>query len=883
MTLAAGRRLGPYEIVGPLGTGGMGEVYEARDTRLGRTVAIKVLPEGLARNGERLARFEREARTVSQLAHPHVCVLHDVGEAEGLHFLVLEHCEGETLAARLERGPLPLSEALRFGAQIAEALDAAHRQGVIHRDLKPANVMLTRSGVKLLDFGLARLAGGGDAAAAELPTRTFGAARPLTEQGTVLGTYPYMAPEQVEGRAADARSDIFALGSVLYEMAAGRRAFQGTSAASVMAAVLREEPEPLSKLQPVAPPALDHVVSRCLAKEPEVRWQSAKDVAVELLWVADAGSGAAVEALVARRRRSRERLAWPTAAALGALLLAAGAWMIVVRHERTPPPLLRFVLPPPEGTSHASTPAVSPDGRLLAFVASSDDGSDRLWLRPLDSLSAQPLPRTEGASRPFWSPDGRSIGFFAERELRRIDLGSESVRSLTPVAIPWGGSWGPAGQIVFVDQRQGVLRVPASGGPSVRVELFPGEEAGRIFFWPHLLADGERFLFTSWYQGKGGLYLGSLAGREPRLLRSAERVGEGIGRAELDPAGHVVYSVSDREGDVLLAQRFDAGREELLGEPFQVSEAVFVTGPGEARFSVGPSGLLVLRERGGEVLEELVWVGPRGEPEGVLGDADEYGRFDLSPDGSMVATAIAGKGVWLVDTRRGTSTRLVESGTAPVWSPDGRRLAFSAGAPPNPFVIDVAAGGGPRQVASFPQIAMPTAWTPDGERLLVQAPGGLFAVVVESGDAELVVESDEAPRAPEGAVSPDGRWLASVSRETGEAEVYVTGFPRPGRRSRVSTDGGVGPRWSPDGRALFFQSGTRILRVPVERADDGFAAGDPREVFAHDALGTWDLAPEGRLLVQLATGERLRPPLVVVTDWRAAAGIGEGASESPPR
>ena len=848
----------------------MGEVYRARDTRLGRTVALKVLPEALSSDGARRARFEREARTVSQLAHPHVCTLHDVGEEEGIHFLVLEYCEGETLAERVGRGPLSLAETLRYGAQMAEALDAAHRRGVVHRDLKPANVMVTAGGVKLLDFGLARLAAGHAAAADALPTMTMGAGQPLTAEGAVLGTFPYMSPEQVEGSDADARSDIFALGAVLYEMATGRRAFRGKSAASVMAAVLKEEPEPLSKAQPVAPPALDHVVSRCLAKDPEERWQSARDVAVELRWIAEAGSQAGVAAPVARSRRSRERLAWSVAAALALLLAGLVAWNVALREAHQRPPPLRFTLPPPDGTTYDSLPAVSPDGRLLAFVAGGDGEPARLWLRPLDSLQSQPLAGTEGASMPFWSPDGRSLGFFSEENLLRIDLASGSVRALAPAALPWGGTWSPQGQILFVDQAEGLLRVPASGGVPTRLALF-ADEGDRIYFWPHLLPDGERFLVNSWQGGEGGLYMGSLRG-EPRLLREGGRAGE-FSRAELDPAGYVLFTPGEGDRKALLAQRLDLDREELVGDPVQVAEEVLVTGPGGGHFSIGPGGLLVLRELSSGALGRLTWVDPRGRPQEDLTPVDVWGAFDLSPDGSTVAVQRRGD-LWLLDARRGTLTRSVTGAYGPVvWSPDGRWLAFGGGGPPNPFVIDVAGGGEPRRVATFARAAMATDWTPDGDHLVVVGGrDGAFLVSIDGGQIE-PLDLGSGSRLGGRRISPDGRWVTFPSDESGEAEVYVTTFPRPGRRWRVSTSGGVGPRWSPDGGALLYTSDRRILRVTVAADGETIRIGEPTTVFAHEGLDSWDLAPDGGLLVHLATGERLRPPLIVMTDWRAAIGL----------
>jgi eukaryotic-like serine/threonine-protein kinase len=872
MPLTTGRRLGPYEIVAAIGAGGMGEVYEGRDTRLGRSVAIKVLPAGLASNPERLARFEREARSVSQLSHPHVCALHDVGEEEGIHFLVLEHCRGETLAARLARGPLPLAEMLRYGAQIAEALDAAHRRGIVHRDLKPANVMLTGSGVKLLDFGLARSAAAVLTEDGSGPTMLMNAERPLTAEGTVLGTWPYMAPEQVEGGEADARSDIFSLGAVLHEMATGRRAFPGNSAASVMAAVLRAEPEPLVNIQAPARTALEHLIHRCLAKDPEERWQNARDVALELRWIAEGASQSGLVAPLSEGRTNRERLAWGLSAALVLLVALLAAWQVsrpVASHQTLP---LRFAVPPPEGTVHESSPAISPDGRILAFVAAADDGVSQLWIRPLDSLLPRPLAGTSGAVQPFWSPDSSSLGFFAEGSLKRIDLGSSVVRTLAPAQIPWGGSWSASGVIVYVDQSRGLLRVPAGGGLPVRIPLV-GNEPGRLYFWPVVLQNEERFLFSTWAEESGGgLYLGELNGNEPRLLRS----GPGGGRVQYDPAGYILFLSREGRGSSLLAQRIDLGRGELTGEPIQVAEEIFVSGPGEGRFSVGPDGLLVLRESRSTTPSQLHWVSASGAVEGTLGPVADWGPFEISADGETVAAYQMEQGLWLIDTRRGVATRLAD-GYAPVWSPDSRNLVFSMATtgPPGPHVLDVMAGGEAKRAGTFPLAALATDWTPDGRQLLVETlfnrSRSILLHSLESGESEpLLVGEFEQGRAR---VSPDGRFVAFFSTESGRSEIYVASFPRPGRRFRVSTGGGSEARWSADGRALFHSDGRRITRVPVLTEGEEFRAGDEVVVFEDERLGHWDVAPDGRLLVSLATGERSRPPLIVISDWRAASGI----------
>ncbi|MBI1790215.1 MAG: serine/threonine-protein kinase [Acidobacteria bacterium] len=484
MPLSMGEKLGPYEILSAIGAGGMGEVYKARDTRLSRMVAIKVLPEHLASNAEARQRFEREAQAVSSLNHPHICTLYDVGRQDGSDYLVMEYLEGETLAARLRKGPLPAPQALEYGVQITMALAEAHKQDVFHRDLKPGNIMLTKTGAKLLDFGLAKLARAEAAPGADQPT----VSADLTAKGTLLGTLPYMAPEQLEGKEADARSDIFAFGAVIYEMLAGRRAFEGKSQASVMAAILEHDPPPISTLQPLTPPALDRVTKTCLAKDPDDRWQTARDLKRELGWIAGApesGSPAPASFTAASRYVS---LPW-IAAAVALIALAIPA----ARHLReTPPPETRVDIVTPATDSPASF-ALSPDGRKIVFGAWGD-GASRLWLRSLATTAAQPLAGTEGATVPFWSPDSRSIGFFAGNALKRLDLGGGAPQTLAPAVAGRGGTWNADGVIVFAPSLSTpLMRVPATGGTAVAVTTLGPQQRGHHA--PFFLPDGRRLLF----------------------------------------------------------------------------------------------------------------------------------------------------------------------------------------------------------------------------------------------------------------------------------------------------------------------------------------------------------------------------------------------------
>ena len=585
MTLSAGSRLGPYEILSPLGAGGMGEVYKARDTRLERTVAVKVLPSHMSASPEVRQRFEREARTVSQLSHPHICALYDVGRENDVEYLVMEYLEGETLSDRLAKGPLPLEQTLRYGVEIADALDKAHRQGIVHRDLKPANVMITKSGVKLLDFGLAKAMAPAkpQSSLTSLPTQ-----QGLTQEGTILGTFQYMAPEQLEGKEADARTDIFAFGCVLYEMATGRKAFSGASHASLITAIMSTEPPPISSALPMSPPALDRVVKKCLAKDPEDRWQNASDLGSELKWIGESGSQTGVATPVSPRRLTRERLAW--AVAILALLLAGVA---VFRSGRG---TTGFAIPMRSSIiltdkSALRSIALSPDGTRLAFVARDSAGKNLLWIRPLDSLAAQPLLGTENPSFPFWSPDGRSLGFFADGKLRRIDASGGPPRTLGDAPVPRGGSWSREGVILFSPVVDGPLyRVSASGGLATAVTQLDRSRGESTHRWPFFLPDGRHFLYLVASFGSGeekermGIYVRSLDSKEERLIVVAKST-----LAYAAP-GFVLF----RRERHLVAQPFDARSLRITGDPFLVAENIqYFPQTSGALFSVSENGLLV--------------------------------------------------------------------------------------------------------------------------------------------------------------------------------------------------------------------------------------------------------------------------------------------------
>jgi serine/threonine protein kinase len=561
MGLSPGTKLGPYEILSVAGAGGMGEVYRAKDTRLERIVAIKVLPEALLRDAGARQRLEQEARAVSSLSHPHICTLYDVGGQQGTAFLVLEYLEGETLADRLKKGALPLDDALRVAIQIADALSAAHRHGIVHRDLKPGNVMLTKAGAKLLDFGLAKGSGPANAGAGlSMPTTPA----TLTVQGTILGTLQYMAPEQIEGQEADARTDIFAFGAMLYEMLTGKRAFSGASHASLISSIMSSQPPAVSAVQMLAPAELDHLIARCLAKDPEDRWQSARDVKLQLSWIAVAPSSP-----VTKGKRSRDRLV-PVLAGL-ALMALSGTIAAILVARRTPATAaepVQFVLFPPEKASFSAdlnAQAVSPDGRQIAFVASGSDGT-RLWIRHLDSLNARTLAGTDGAQQPFWSPDSRSIGFFAGGKLRKIDVAGGPAQTLADASVPLGGKWNRAGVILFGTAIGSPLfRVSAAGGATIQATSLDQAKGPVVHGAPFFLPDGRHFFFVvATGPSTGNVYVGSLDSGDVKLLLP------GVAPALYSPPGYVLFL---RES-TLMAQRFDLPTLSTSGEPVALADGV---------------------------------------------------------------------------------------------------------------------------------------------------------------------------------------------------------------------------------------------------------------------------------------------------------------------
>jgi eukaryotic-like serine/threonine-protein kinase len=878
VTLAVGAKLGPYEILSALGTGGMGEVYKARDTRLERTVAVKVLPSHLSSSPEARQRFEREAKTISQLSHSHICALYDVGREGETEYLVMEFLEGETLTERLAKGALPLDQTLRFGVEIADALDKAHRQGIVHRDLKPGNVMLTKSGVKLLDFGLAK---------AMAPSATQGSltALPtqqgLTQEGTILGTFQYMAPEQLEGREADARTDIFTLGAVLYEMATGRKAFSGASQASLISSIMKEDPAPISTIQPMTPPALDRVVRTCLAKDPEERWQSAHDVGNELKWIAE-GSQAGVPVKVSARRKSRERIAW----ALFGLTAAFAAILAIAYVRRAPlrPELVRASIVVPQDLFLVDL-SISPDGRKVAFTTSKPGGQPSLWIRDLDADAARPIPGADVAVLPFWSPDSRFVAYFGEGKLRKFDVTGGTLLTLCDAEVGVGGTWNGEGTIVFAPSATSPLyRVAASGGKPAAVTRLDASHHEVAHRYPHFLPDGKHFLYTSTTLGGPGddvsnaIHAASLDGKTNRVLVST------VSNAQY-ASGRLLY-VRDQS---LLAQRLDLGRMQTEGDPVLIAPRVAQPSEFASFFAFSASERALVLEPLFTVPSRLLWFDRSGRAAGSVGELTIFGAHRLSPDERQVAANIFDPAkdvgeIWIYDATSGGGTKLVFGAGHngfPVWAPDGSRVFFTSDRKKAKFLPDLWVkpldGSGETPFFELPDNLTPFDWSRDGRFLAIgkiplRGKRNNELWVLRAGDLEHQIPfATDAANQVAARFSPDGKWIAYASDESGAYEIYVKPFPGPGGGRRISTSGGTEPRWRGDGREIFYASpDNKIMAIPIEFAPT-FRAGAPQALFPirPSQFGSiFEVSADGRrFLVNSLPENSGSAPLELLLDW----------------
>ncbi len=882
--LTPGTRLGPYEITGPLGAGGMGEVYRARDTRLGRDVAVKVLPPHLATSPELRQRFEREARAVSSLNHPHICTLYDVGREGDIDFLVMEHLEGETLATRLERGPLPTDLLLRTGVEIADGLDRAHRSGIVHRDLKPGNIMLTKGGAKLMDFGLARGAGPPDGPTGAAMSESQTVRQSLTAEGTIIGTFRYMAPEQLEGKDADARSDIFALGVTLYETATGRKAFEGKSQASLISAIMTFDPPAIATVAPMSPPALERLVRACIAKEPDERIQTAHDVKLQLQWIRDAGSQAGVPAPIAKRRKNRERLAW-IVAGIATLGLVIGAALVVPGLMRKPATAaaMRFaVTSPPDVTllNDVANSAISTDGRTLAYLATDTSGTGRIWLRPVNSLAAQQLAGTDNASLPFWSTDSRHLGFFADGKLKKVAVADGSSEVICDAPDGRGGTWSKDGVIVFAPVAAGgLMRVSADGGEPVEVMQTDSSRQETGLRFPRFLPDGKHFTFVSLpaHRGNHDVYLGTLGStqRESLLVSAAAPVYAEPG-----------YLILVRNGR-LLAQRFDAKTLEPAGEAMPLGEAPPPSGTyGAPAVSVSTNGILA-HPAAGLPNTQLVWFDRAGRPQDTI--ALPPGRYlnpSISPDDQRMIvhrqSSPTEMDIWMVEISRAVATRFTFTASHrtenAVWSPDGQWVAFNSNrSGPQDIYRKLASGAGDEEplLISGALFKIVSQWSWDGRFLIFFQPDA-----VTGWDVWLLPTEGEPKPTPilrsrfnesAGQVSPDGQWISYISDESGRTEVYVQSFPTPGSKYQVTISGGFYGVWSKDGREMLIAGldGT-VLSVDVQTGAS-FRAGTPSVLFKvrQDALGVTATSDFQRFIQAVPVGTAAPNSITLVINWTA--------------
>ncbi|HEY1679266.1 MAG TPA: protein kinase [Candidatus Sulfotelmatobacter sp.] len=883
MPLPSGTRLGPYEIVAPAGAGGMGEVYRARDSRLNRDVAIKVLPTAFARDSDRLRRFQQEAQAVAALNHPNILAIHDFGEHDGSPYIVTEFLEGETLRVRVDGGALAPRKATELAEQISRGLAAAHDKGIVHRDLKPENIFITRDGrAKILDFGLAKLTRPEITSdAATLPSQT--------EPGSVMGTVGYMSPEQVKGHVADHRTDLFSFGAILYEMLTGKRAFQKTTSAETMTAILKDDPPALSSQtsssQHLIAPLLQQVVDHCLEKDPEHRFQSASDLSFALRAVHDSSSSAVTTLTPSKQKR------WLRWIAMAAAALAVGSMLtffLVHRDDQNSKPSIQAAIMPPPGDgfwANLNQPAViSPDGKFLALIAMRD-GRTQLWLRRLDSADAQPIAGSEDASYPFWSPDSRYIGFFTVSKLKKLDIAAGALTDIcTADSFRMGGSWSSQGVIVFATLSGALKKVSANGGtpePIPGVQL-ANDAIGQL--WPTFLPDGEHFLYLEWRyatpeEHTNSVWMGSLRGEKPR-------------RIPLDSsnvqyaAGYLLFS---RGGD-LLAQKFDPGRGDLAGSAVPIVRNIqydrFVQA---GAFSSSENGILVYAPAGTGSNTELTWIDRSGKVVGTLGDAQEYLTPAISPNGKWVAVGIkptnARERIWIFDADRGTKFPLEKQETgptsyAPVWSPDGKQLAYRQAVGKDTLIeVQPSDGSGDEKQLGTPssELVEVLDWSPDNRYLLTGRTkfAGLdtwhdYLQVAKIDEPEKsVLDIDDAGSAR---FSPDGHWLAYSDDTTGQ--LYVTPFPGPGAKIAVTSEGGSEARWRSDGQELFFASDDlTITSVQVHESASEFRVLSSHPLFRMPVSvneKNYDVTRDGqRFLVTYRTHREQSAPLAVMTNWSA--------------
>jgi len=886
--LSLNSQLGPYEIAALIGAGGMGEVYKARDTRLNRTVAIKVLRPDFADQAGWKVRFAREAETIASLNHPHICVLHDVGSHAGVDYLVMEYLEGETLEQRLEKGPLPLDKAVEIGMQICHALDRAHVQGIVHRDLKPSNVMLTKVGAKLLDFGLAKTQ------TRVVPhEKNSSLVSTLQDVGDfkLVGTPQYMSPEQLRGQEPDVRTDIFALGEILYEMVTGAKTFQGKSQMSLLAAILENEPKPISEISRKVPPAFEHLVKTCLAKDPEKRWQSACDISLHLAWikklVEHGSTGIDTSPHSARR--------WLAGGVLVLLVLfvaiAVGTFAALKTGTTSPSKsVTQFFVRPPEqrtfpafraGINGGNLPALSPDGHKLVVALSEPSGQSMLWLQRLDSTNAQPLAGTDEAAFPFWSPDSSSIGFFSEGKLKKVPEAGGSVQVICDAPSPRGGTWNKQGVILFASGRNAIYKVAAAGGdpvPALKLDEAHGETSHR---WPYFLPDDQHFVY--WSPGTGSnhseIHLASLGSFDNKLLFLTDS------NAVYDSSGYLIFIRQNK----LLAQPFDMSHLQLRGDSVQIADEIAYSPDGTlGEFSVSDTGILAYR-KGGTSQTQLAWYGRDGKQIGeTVAAGKEYLQVNLSPDNKQAVAHVSNgmdhtPELWLIDLLRGVPSRFTfgSSDSDPIWSPNGDRVVFTSRRKLQANLFWKALNGNGTEDLLLDAGAMTTAsdWSKDGKYIAYLSgpePGRQDIYALKLPDKQTIPVLKSKFNKDGVRFSPDGRWIAFHSNPTGIMEVYVTTFPasESDKVWQISNGGGAQSRWRSDGRELFYLTlDGKLMSVDIAGGNE-LNPGVAKMLFrsrvpVQHQIDQYAVSADGhRFLMIIPTGNPESVPITVVLNWK---------------
>lgn len=882
MPLLPGTKLGPYEILAPIGAGGMGEVYRSRDPRLGRDVAIKVLPAALAENLQARERLEREARAVSKLNHPNICTLFDVGDEGSIHFLVMEFLEGETLEQRLKRGALPLNAALKFSEQIADALSKAHRAGIVHRDLKPSNIFVTKQGAKILDFGLAK-----DRTNLEIEPETTSAGSPTTiagsntAAGTILGTYPYMSPEQLEGKVADARADIFAFGAVLYEMLTGQRAFAGKSQASVIAAILERDPRSILEMISVCPKSLDRAVRRCLAKDPEERWQTAFDLKMEIQQIAKMSEENVEKAPLQQTSINP----WVIRALAGvALLLAIAVVALLLPRKSAKAPVFSS-LTPPQGTYFeiegdlGIPPALAPDGSGVIFGA-----GGAIWYRSLRDGSERELSKGKNEVYPFWAPDSKSIAFFGDGKLKTMEISTGATRTLCDASNPRGGAWGSSGIILFTPTTRDIIyEVSATGGTPKPVTQLD-TKLHSTHRWPFFLPDGQHFIYMAANHVKplgeqNGVYVASLDGKMNRPLVNTP-VGAQFASGKL-------FYIHDTK---LMAQELDLRKLMLTGNASTIAEGIVTDiGVWHATFSVSNADALLYQTGTASGKSRLEWVDRAGKHQNFVSETDVLFGPRLSKSGKQLLAAMGDPGadIWKLDPSGQQKARLTFenlSVSEAVWSPDETRFAYSLGQPGKRFTLNVkesSGSGATRVLEETTDINSPTDWSPDGRYLLcerfVTGASQIWVVDLEGKEPPhpFGSTSGTADLQSSGQFSPNGKWMALVASVTGP-QVYIVPFKGGGGKWEVSTDGGRWPRWRRDGKELYFVNNrNEMMAVQITEKGESLEISPPQLLFAyHPALRifrsgmiNYDVAVDGKKFLLVVVADENTRPLTLLTNW----------------